>query len=111
MEALYQLATGVGNIVAGVVNIPANRSGLGGAGFRKGALPVITMITDAVFHTKGESATPCSYQDGAGNHPVTSDYTGAVAAAALAAVNLEEFLQAGRAIIPPAMSSSNAILV
>lgn len=82
MEALFQLATGVGNIVSGIVNIPANKVGLGGAGFRKGALPVITMITDAVFHTKGESATPCSYQDAAGNHPVASDYVGAVAGAA-----------------------------
>ncbi len=82
MEALYQLATGAGNVIPGVVNVPANRSGIGGAGFRKGALPVITMITDAVFHTKGEGAVPCSYSDAGGSHPVASDYAGAVAAAA-----------------------------
>ena len=60
MEALYQLATGTGSVVGGVVNIPANKTGIGGAGFRKGALPVITMISDAVFHAKGEAGT-CSY--------------------------------------------------
>lgn len=57
IEALYQLATGVGNVINGVVNIPANTTGIGGAGFRKGALPVITMISDAVFHAKGENTT------------------------------------------------------
>lgn len=81
MEALYQLATGDGNVVANVVNVPANKTGIGGAGFRKGALPVITMISDAVFHTKGEGTVPCSYQDGLGNHPVATDYAGAAASA------------------------------
>jgi len=83
MEALYQLATGVGNIVSGVVNIPANRTGLGGGGFRKGALPVITMITDAIFHSKGEPAWACSIRLTSGStQNVPAEYSGAVAAAA-----------------------------
>lgn len=82
MEALYQLATGEGNVVTNVVNIAANKTGIGGAGFRKGALPVITMISDAVFHTKGEGTIPCSYQDGLGNHPIATDYAGPAATAA-----------------------------
>jgi hypothetical protein len=83
MEALYQLATGIGNIVAGVVNIPSNKTGIGGAGFRKGALPVITMITDAIFHTKGEPATSCSIRLSSGGvQTVVADYAGTTAAAA-----------------------------
>ncbi len=59
IEALFQIATGIGNVVNGTVNIPAHQVAgtLGGVEFRKGALPVITVITDAVFHAKGESNT------------------------------------------------------
>jgi hypothetical protein len=67
MEALYQIATGKGNVVAGVVNIPANNKGIGGVAFRKGALPVVTLITDAIFHTKGEPTRACSARDTLGN--------------------------------------------
>ena len=67
MEALYQIATGVGNVVANVVNIPAhNTKGRGGVEFRAGALPVITVITDASFHVKGEASRTCTYKDGGG---------------------------------------------
>lgn len=83
MEALYQLATGVGNVVSGVSNIPANRTGIGGAGFRKGALPVITMISDAIFHTKGESGANCSIRLTSGStQTIYAEYAGAVAGAA-----------------------------
>lgn len=72
MEALYQIATGEGNVQAGVVNIPKRQTPgtIGGVEFRTGAFPVVTMITDIVFHAKGES-TNCSGQ------PI--DYAGAVA--------------------------------
>ena len=72
MEALYQIATGEGNVQAGVVNIPKHQTPgtLGGVEFRRGAFPVVTMITDIVFHAKGETGR-------CGGQPV--DYAGAVA--------------------------------
>ena len=59
MEALYQIATGEGNVVANVVDIPKHQTPgtLGGVEFRRGAFPVITMISDVVFHAKGETGT------------------------------------------------------
>lgn len=59
MEALYQIATGAGNVHSGVVNIAQHQTPgtAGGVEFRTGAFPVITMITDASFHAKGESKT------------------------------------------------------
>ena len=83
LEALYQIATGAGNQVSGVVNIPPNHSGLGGVGFRKGALPVITLITDAIFHTKGEPTQSCTYRySGGGSNTEHGDYEAATAAVA-----------------------------
>jgi hypothetical protein len=83
MEALYQIATGAGNQVPGIVSIPANHTGLGGVGFRKGALPVITLITDAMFHTKGEPAQSCTYRiSGSGNKTEFGDYDASTATAA-----------------------------
>ena len=59
MEGLYQIATGVGNQKAGIVDVPPHMKAgtLGGVEFRPGAFPVITLITDASFHAKGESGT------------------------------------------------------
>lgn len=75
MEALYQIATGNGNVVSGVVNIPAHKDkGRGGVEFRTGALPIVSMITDASFHTVGEPGRTCAGSE--------LDYAGAVAAAA-----------------------------
>lgn len=75
MEALYQIATGAGNQVTDVVNVPPHKDkGRGGVEFRAGSLPVITMISDAVFHTKGEAGKSCY------GSPV--DYSGAAAMAA-----------------------------
>ena len=75
MEALYQIATGVGNVVSGVVDIPPYTGmGRGGAGFRSGAMPVIAVVSDASFHTKGESTRTC--------FGATLDYAGATATAA-----------------------------
>ena len=54
MEALYQIATGDGQMGAGA-NIPANHKGVGGVEFRDGALPVVVSITDASFHSKNDT--------------------------------------------------------
>lgn len=61
MEGLYQIATGAGNVVSGVVNVPPyTGSGRGGVGFRPGAMPIVSLVTDASFHTKGESGRTCT---------------------------------------------------
>lgn len=74
MEALYQIATGNGNVVSGVVNVPAHKDkGRGGVEFRVGALPIVSMITDASFHALAEGRM-CFGSE--------IDYAGAVAAAA-----------------------------
>jgi hypothetical protein len=82
IEALYQIATGEGNVRAGVVNVPPHKVKIGGVEFRPGALPVVTLISDAIFHTKGEGRT-CTATTTMGA-PVTlqADYTGTVAAVA-----------------------------
>ena len=51
MEALWEVATGNGQMGANA-NVPANHKGIGGVEFRDGALPVVTMISDASFHSK-----------------------------------------------------------
>lgn len=78
IEGLYQIATGEGfaaNAQIPALNVPANHAGLGGVAFRKGALPVVPLITDAAFHTKGEVGRICP------DSPVTSntEYAGPVA--------------------------------
>lgn len=84
LEALYQIATGEGNTVTGVSSVPAHKTpGRGGVEFREGALPVITLITDAPFHTKGETNQTCTYFDsGFMLHNDSSEYGATVAAAA-----------------------------
>jgi hypothetical protein len=74
-EALYQIATGNGNVVPAVVNIPEHHTkGRGGVEFRSGALPVVTVVSDASFHTVGEPTRSCFGS--------ALDYTGATAMAA-----------------------------
>jgi hypothetical protein len=94
IEALYQIATGKGNVVAGVSNIPANTTGIGGVGFRKGALPVVTMITDALFHTKGEGGQCRQTDTGGVTFTETPDYSGTSAAAAHTRAEMTTALQA-----------------
>ena len=53
MEALYQIATGDGQMGANA-NIPANHKGIGGVEFSDGALPVVVSISDASFHSKND---------------------------------------------------------
>lgn len=75
MEGLYQIATGAGNVVSGVVNVPPHMgTGRGGVEFRVGALPVVAMVSDASFHTKGETGRTC--------FGGTLEYSGATATAA-----------------------------
>lgn len=60
MEALYQIATGNGNVVSGLVNIPPHHDkGRGGVEFRVDALPVVALVTDAAFHTVSEPTRTC----------------------------------------------------
>lgn len=70
IEALYQIATGEGLAGPGGTNVPANNVGIGGVGFREGALPVIVSITDAISHDTASNA--CSEEQ----------YSGAVAGVA-----------------------------
>lgn len=60
LESLYQISTGEGLSGPGVTNVPAYKGkGIGGVGFRKGTMPVIVTITDAVSHAPGEAADGC----------------------------------------------------
>lgn len=68
-EGLYQIATGEGLTEPAPTNVPPNASGIGGVGFREGALPIVVAITDAVSHDPID--TTCGRQ-----------YTGAVGAVA-----------------------------
>gem|GEM_PF-466901 len=61
IESLYQIATGEGLTAPGLTYVAPNNSGLGGVGFRKGAMPIIVTITDAMSHTVGEDSA-CSSQ-------------------------------------------------
>lgn len=79
LEALYQIATGAGS-QAGASIPPYRGTGRGGAGFRDGALPVITLITDAAFHVKGEPNRLCHYTDRTGTpRDDSTAYSGAIA--------------------------------
>lgn len=44
IEALYQIATGEGLTGPAQTSVPANHDGIGGVGFREGALPVISTL-------------------------------------------------------------------
>ncbi len=59
IEALYQAATGDGLSGPTPTSVPANHAGLGGVGFRQGALPVIVDVTNAPSHGKDETGS-CS---------------------------------------------------
>lgn len=50
IEALYQIATGEGLAGPGPTEVLPNDSGIGGVGFREGALPMVVSITNAVSH-------------------------------------------------------------
>ncbi|MCA9705793.1 MAG: hypothetical protein KDK70_08095 [Myxococcales bacterium] len=69
-EALYQIATGEGLAGPAPTSVEPNRDGLGGVGFREGALPVVVSITNQGSH---------GLAGGPGNCPA---YTGSVAAVA-----------------------------
>jgi hypothetical protein len=60
LEALYQVATGAGNLHAGVVDVPAHSGkGKGGVEFRAGAQPIVVTVSDVPSHTKGEADDLC----------------------------------------------------
>lgn len=55
-ESLYQISTGDGLTGPGATSVPARKNkGIGGVGFRKGTMPVIVTITDAVSHIPNEA--------------------------------------------------------
>lgn len=56
IEALYQIATGEGLASPAPTNVAANNVGIGGVGFREGALPVVVSITDAISHDTASNA-------------------------------------------------------
>jgi hypothetical protein len=85
-EALYQIATGVGNaqgladpFVATNGYDPAKHGLLGGVGFRAGAVPIVVQITDAVSHDGEATSQVCS--------PYVMQYTGVTAASRTQAMN------------------------
>lgn len=82
LESLYQIATGSGLSGPGETMVPANKDGLGGVGFRKGTMPVIVAITDAVSHAPGETDDGCE-----------RDYTSSVKAVAHTRKETEEALE------------------
>ena len=73
LEALYQIATGQGLSSPAPTKVAANHSGIGGVGFRKGSMPVVLTVTDAMFHAPGEKGT-CS--------SANASYSGSVLAVA-----------------------------
>jgi hypothetical protein len=83
LEALYQIATGAGLMSATLpaLRIPANNKGIGGVNFRKGSQPIVALITDTMFHTKGEPTKKCSGFSSTSGNPVDvfADYAGPVA--------------------------------
>lgn len=74
IEALYQIATGEGLAGPAPTTVAANNSGIGGAGFREGSLPVVVSITDALSHDPDGNAA-CNFGG-------PEQYAGAVAAVA-----------------------------
>lgn len=118
IEALYQIATGKGLTGPWPTKVPANTSGVGGVGFRKGSMPVVVAITDAMFHAPGENNT-CFISNSNYAAPVLQvAHTRVQAQAALAAicgrvvgvapvascdgvVDLEFFARATGARVPP----------
>ena len=73
IEALFQISTGLGLNGPGPTKVAANHSGVGGVGFRKGSMPVVLAVTDAMTHAPGESGS-CSL--------AKAGYAGTVLAAA-----------------------------
>lgn len=57
-EALYQIATGEGLMGPGPTTVAPNMSGIGGVGFREGAMPVVVSITDAISN-EDDAANTC----------------------------------------------------
>jgi len=60
IESLYQIATGNGLSGPAQTYVASNHTGVGGVAFRKGSMPIVISITDAISHTVGEG-TSCDY--------------------------------------------------
>ena len=75
LEALYQVATGQGLNSPPPTKVAANHSGIGGVGFRKGSMPVVLAVTDAMFHAPGETGTCSSAKAGYSGSVLTVAHT------------------------------------
>ena len=62
LEALYQIATGEGLDGPGGTLVLPYHEGVGGAGFREGALPVVVSITNAISHDPDGTSCGRPYQ-------------------------------------------------
>lgn len=82
-ESLYQISTGEGLKGPGITKVAPNKKGIGGVGFRKGSMPVVVTITDAISHVPGEPK-----DDGC-----ERDYTGAVRSVAHTRKQTEKALE------------------
>ncbi len=58
-EALYQIATGEGLTGPAPTDVESNEEGLGGVGFREGALPVVVSITNQGSHVVSGGPASC----------------------------------------------------
>jgi hypothetical protein len=79
IEGLYQIATGEGLSEATGspphTDVPPNTSGVGGVGFREGAMPVAVMITDIISHAPGEAGNCFGQPVGYDDPPITTAHT------------------------------------
>lgn len=89
MEALYQWATGRGSPELEIP--PFSSGGIGGAGFRPAALPIIIQITDAASHSAAEYAVA-----GIGAHD-RDETVAALGANAIRVIGVRSTENAGRA--------------
>jgi len=55
IEAIYQVATGIGLDAPDPTKVLANANGVGGVGYRPGSMPVVIPISDAVSYSAGEA--------------------------------------------------------
>jgi len=75
LEALYQIATGQGLNSPPPTKVAANHVGIGGVGFRKGSMPVVLTVTDAMFHAPGETGSCSSAKAGYGGTVLSVAHT------------------------------------
>src|SRR6185503_18068362 len=81
------VATGEGLSSPSPTSVPPNHTGIGGVGFRAGAMPVVVTISDASSHGLGEPGTCTTTAD-------ADAYAGTVAAVAHSRAQVKDALAA-----------------